>query len=210
MRRIRVVKWLTAVLIMLSAMAGMIVILVPNQSWYRYLYEQQNLESKTGITVFEAEFNYEYMVDEIMGNQIVSGMASFTSSEHLQNRLEQLGYMYQVSKWSCGIGIALVVGLLLLLRNQKWYECFQYGSILTVAATGVLAAVTVCLKPLHAFIFKSEYTELFGNDRQLTELLPDNWAFCTWMTGIGILLVLSLIFLLIYAGCKKSYSPHRF
>lgn len=210
MKRTKAVKWLTAVLIMLSALTGMIVIMIPSQAWYRYLYEQQNMEAVTGISVFEAEFNYEYMTDEVMGNQTISGMASFETSEHLQNRLEQLGELYRVSKWICGIGIVLIVGLLLILRNQKWYECFQYGAILTGIEAVVLAGITVWLEPLRIFIFKSQYTELFGTDQHFTELLPDNWAFCTWITGIGILLVWILVFLLIYAVSRRSYRPHRF
>ena len=59
MKRARVMKWLTAVLLMLVATAGTVLILVPNQSWYHYLYERQGMSETTGVSVFEAEFNYD-------------------------------------------------------------------------------------------------------------------------------------------------------
>ena len=210
MKRARVMKWLTAVLLMLVAIAGTVLILVPNQSWYHYLYERQGMSETTGVSVFEAEFNYDYMVDQVMGHQAVTGMASFASGEHLQKCLSQLAMVYQISEWVCGIGIVLIVGCLILLRNQKWYECFRYGSMVTGISTGLLCLGTVLWRPLRLFVFKNRYGELFGMDPGFTGLLPEKWACYMWLTGVGLLLVMALVFLLIYAGSSRSYRPHRF
>lgn len=210
MKRIVVLKWLIGIALMGSTLTAMFLILVPRTEFYRYLYIHQNIEQSSGMTSFEAELNYDGLVQQIMGHTTIHGLSTYESSADLDAKLERFHIMYMCCKWICGLGLLLTVAGLIILRNQRWYECLKLGGLLTIGASLLLSGLATLLPSLHHFIINSQYQEYLGYDWTLVGILPKHWALC--MTGswfIGCLLIAGGI-LLIYQINHRRYRPHRF
>lgn len=195
---------------MMSSVTATILLLVPRREIYNYLYEQQKLEMQTQISVFEAELNYDGMIQQIIGNQRITGLSTYDSGERLNQILLWMHQIYQISKWVCGIGIMLTVIGLLILRNQKWYDVLRLGGIITMAVSAFAALAGFFIQPLRLFIWKSQYGVLLGNDPVLLEIFPKNWGLYTCVAGLGGILLIGFLLLILYFVSRRSYKPHKF
>lgn len=199
-----------AIIIMLSSVTATILLLVPRREIYNYLYEQQKLEIQNQISVFEAELNYDGMIQQIIGNQRITGLSTYDSGERLKQVLLWMRRIYQISKWVCGIGIMLTVIGLLILRNQKWYDVLKLGGIITMAVSAGAACAVFFIQPLRLFIWESQYGILLGNDPVLLEIFPKNWGLYTCISGLGGILLIGFLLLILYFVSRRSYKPHKF
>lgn len=203
-------KIILSIIIMLSAVTAVILLLLPRREIYNYLYEQQKLELQIQISTFEAELNYDGLIQQIIGNQKITGLSTYDSGERLNQILIWLQQIYQISKWICGTGILLVVAGLLLLRNQKWYDVLKLGGIITMALSGCTALAVFLVRPLRLFILESQYGMLLGNDPVLLEIFPRDWGLYTCVAGLSGILLIGLSLLILYFVSRRSYKPHKF
>ncbi|MCM1496269.1 MAG: DUF1461 domain-containing protein [Bacteroides sp.] len=210
MKKIRYLKIFVAVVIMISVISATLLLLVPRREIYNYLYEQQELEARTGMSAFEAELNYDGMIQQILGNQEITGMTTVGSSADLNNKLLRLQRIYRCAKWICGMGILLSVAGLIVLRNQKWYEVLNLGGLITMGISLLIAGISLLVRPCRLFILESRYEEYLGYDPLLVGILPEHWAFYTWLFGVGVVFLIGVLFLLLHLGSRKSYKPHKF
>lgn len=210
MKRILYLKIFVASIIMISVISATLLLLLPRREIYNYLYESQKMEERTGMSAFEAELNYDGMIQQILGNQEIVGLSTLASSGDLNNKILRLHRIYQCCKWICGMGILLSVAGLIVLRNQKWYDVLSLGGIITIGMSILTALISWLVKPLRLFILQSRYEEFLGYDLTLVGILPKDWALYTWLTGIGFVLVVGIIFVLLHLGSRRSYKPHKF
>lgn len=210
MKKIIGFKIFVGIIITFSVLTATILFLVPREEIYEHLYREQNLEVQTGISSFEAELNYDGIVQQTTGNQELTGLSTYPSSDDLQNKILRLRHIYQSCKWICGLGILLAVAGLIVLRNQKWYECLNLSGCITVGTGIVLLLVSLMVKPIRLFVWQSQYDEYLGFDPLLVSILPEKWAL--YMVGLGLLLILiiGMLFMLLHLGSRKSYKPHKF
>lgn len=210
MKKILYLKIFIAVVIMISVMSAAFLILVPRREIYNHLYEQQEMETRTGMSAFEAELNYDGMIQQILGNQEIVGLSTVTSSADLNNKLLRLRRLYQCTKWICGMGILLSVAGLIILRNQKWYNVLSLGGIITMGFSILIALFSLLFPPCRLFILESRYEEYLGYDPLLVGILPEKWALYTWLFGISFVFLIGVIFMLLHLGSRKGYKPHKF
>lgn len=210
MKRIVILKIITAIIIALTILSMAVLIVTPQTGLYEYLYEQQDLEASTGISVFEATLNYDSMVQQIMGRQEIIGMTTYSSSMDMQDKLEQLRKVYIGSRWMSGIGVVISILLLIFLRDRKWYESLNLGGLMAVGAAFLGVGVLWLLRPTRLFIFQSQYQEFFGYDSRFTGILPDQWALYSLFMGVAFVLFLGVVFGLIHLFARKDYHPHKF
>lgn len=203
-------KIILSIIIMFSAVTAVILFLLPRREIYNYLYEQQDLELQTRISAFEAELNYDGMIQQIIGNQKITGLSTYESGERLNQTLAWMQQIYQISKWVCGIGILLTVAGLLILRNQKWYDVLKLGGIITLAVSGISVLAVFLIQPLRQFILDSRYGILLGNDPVLLEIFPKDWGLYTCVVGLGAILLIGILLLILYFISRRSYKPHKF
>ena len=210
MKRIVYLKWLVGLALMCSILTAMVLVLIPRKEFYSYLYTRQNMEQLSGMTIFEADLNYDGLVQQIMGNAEIRGLSTYESSPDLDAKLERLHSMYVCCEWICGLGLLLIVAGIMILRTQRWYECLKLGGLLTVGMQILLAGVVAGLPALHHFVINSQYQEFLAYDEKLVEILPTNLALCmagSW--AVGCLLIAGIV-LLIYLVNHRKYRPHRF
>lgn len=210
MKKILYLKIFVAVVIMISVISAALLLLVPRREIYNYLYEQQGMETQSGMSAFEAELNYDGMVQQILGNQEITGMTTVGSSADLNNKILRLQRIYQCAKWICGMGILLSVAGLIILRNQKWYDVLSLGGIITMGVSLLLTFISLLVRPFRLFILQSRYEEYLGYDPLLVGILPEHWAFYTWLLGLGFVFFVGIIFMLLHLGSRRSYKPHKF
>lgn len=197
-------------IIMACVVSATILLLLPRREIYNYLYEQQKMDEQIEMSAFEAELNYDGIVQQIMGNQEVIGLSTYDSSEDLNNKILRLQRIYLCCKWICGMGILLSVAGLIVLRNQKWYEVLNLSGLITIGFSVLMASIGYFVKPFRLFIFESQYGEFFGYDPMLVRILPEHWALYTFLIGTGFVLFIGIIFMLLHIGSRKSYKPHKF
>ncbi len=201
---------ITALAVTVSVLTGTILFLIPRQEIFHALYEQQEMEKQTGMSAFEAELNYDCMIQQLMGEQEIIGMTTYPSSDDLRDKLYRLHKMYQCSKWLCGISILLATAGMLVLRKQKWYECLWIGGGISISiGIGTILPLWL-IKPLRLVFFFSQYEEYLGYDLRLVEILPQNWAMDTWICGVGFITIIGLILILLSFGIRRAYKPHKF
>lgn len=210
MKKILYLKIFVAVIIMACVVSATILLLLPRREIYNYLYEQQKMDEQIEMSAFEAELNYDGIVQQIMGNQEVIGLSTYDSSEDLNNKILRLQRIYLCCKWICGMGILLSVAGLIVLRNQKWYEVLNLSGLITIGFSVLMASIGYFVKPFRLFIFESQYGEFFGYDPMLVQILPEHWALYTFLIGTGFVLFIGIIFMLLHIGSRKSYKPHKF
>ncbi len=210
MKKIVILKIIAAVIIALTIISMAVLVVTPQTRLYEHLYEQQNLEVSTGISVFEATLNYDGIIQQIMGRQEITGLTTYDSSTDLQNKLERLRKVYIGCKWMCGIGIVISIVFLILLRNRKWYESLNLGGLIAIGASFLGTVYLWLFCPTRLFIFQSQYQELFGYDSRFTGILPENWALYSLLIGLSFVLIFGVLFGLIHLGTGKDYNPHKF
>lgn len=203
-------KWLLAIIFVCSVFALAVLIVIPQKTIYCWLYEQQELEAQSGISEFEAELNYDGLLQQIMGNQEIHENLTYDSEPQLQRILEYLNQIYYICKWTAGIGIVISIVGMLLLRKQKWYECLKLSGILTLILDAVLVLVTYTIAPLRNILWNSQYELLLGEDATLSRILPDYWACYTELAGVAVICIAGLLMLAAYGISRKSYRPHKF
>lgn len=210
MKKIVILKIITAIIIAVTILSTAVLIVTPQTRLYEYLYEQQNMEAATGMSDFEAALNYDGMVRQIMGQQEITGLTTYSSSTDLQNKLERLRMIYIGCRWVCGIGIVISIVFLILLRNRKWHESLNLGGLFAMVASLLGTAGLWLCRPTRLFIFQSQYQELFGYDVRFTGMLPEHWALYSLLLGLTYVLILGVLFGLVHLGTGKDYNPHKF
>lgn len=210
MKKIRYLKFFVAAVIMFSVLSAALLLLLPRRELYNYLYEQQEMDVQTGISAFEAELNYDGIIQQILGNREITGLSTVSSSGDLNNKILRLQRIYQCSKWICGMGILLSVAGLIVLRNQKWYDVLSLSGILIIGFDIIVVLVSVLVRPLQLFILNSRYEEFLGYDPVLVSILPESWALYTWLAGVSFVFLVGIIFVLLHLGSRRSYKPHKF
>lgn len=203
-------KWLLAVILTCSILAGTILLIIPQKKIYGWLYEQQKIEQVSGLSNFEAELNYDGLIQQVIGNQKIQGLSTYTSSLQLQHIVERLQQVYDICRWVAGIGTGIVVIGLLLLRKQKWYECLKLGGIFTLISAGVLVLISYVLTPLRSFFWESQYEVIFTEDKLLNTILPLHWAFYTELLAVLVLCIAGAVLLIWYGSSRQSHRPHKF
>lgn len=210
MKKIVILKIIAAIIIALTILSMAVLIVTPQTRLYEHLYEQQNLEASTGISVFEASLNYDGIIRQIMGQQEITGLTTYDSSTDLQNKLVRLRRVYISCRWICGIGIVISIVFMILLRNRKWYESLNLGGLIAIGASLLGTGSLWLISPMRLFIFESQYQELFGYDSKFTGMLPENWALYSLLIGLTFVLVFGVLFGVIHLSTGKDYNPHKF
>lgn len=210
MKKIVILKIITTVIIAVTLLAAAVLVITPWTSIYDKLYEQQDLEAVTGISSFEAALNYDGILQQIMGRQDVTGLATYASSEDMQDKIEQLQTIYLNARWVCGIGIVLSMLGLIALRNRKWYESLNLGGLIAVGLSLLGIGALWLIPAMRSFIFQSRYQELFGYDSLFTSMLPEKWALYMLLSGLFFEIIVAFVFGLIYLAARKEHHPHKF
>lgn len=210
MKRTIIFKIFIAIILTGTVIAAVVLVLFPRREVYNYLYEQQDMEERSGWSSFEAELNYDCMVEKVTGELESDWQPLIPFSADLNDKLLRLRQFYQCCKWICGLGTLITVAGLILLKNQKWYECLKLGGCFIIGADVLIAAGTLAIRPLRLFVLNSQYNEFLGYDMTLVSTLPDRWALYMEIAGTGLILLAGIFFLLLHFFSRRSYRPHKF
>lgn len=74
----------------------------------------------------------------------------------------------------------------------------------------LITLLSLLIPPCRLFILESRYEEYLGYDPLLVGILPEKWAFYTWLFGISFVFIIGVIFMLLHLGSRKGYKPHKF
>ena len=210
MKKILFIKIIVVLAVVVTVLSGTVLFVVPRREIYQLLFEQQGMEAQVGMSAFEAQLNYDGILQQIAGNQKVTGLMTYVSSDDLRDKIIRLHEIYQCSKWLCGIGFLLAIVGLIILRKQKWHDCLLWGGIASIGISALTVLPLYLVKSLRLFFFGSQYEEYLGYDPILVSILPKDWALYTWLGGAGLAIVIGVILILFYFGSRKEYKPHQF
>lgn len=210
MKKILIIKILIALIIALSILAATFLILTPRRELYNYLYEAQQMELSTGVSAFEAELNYDGIIQQIIGEGEIVGLSTYDSGSDLEKDIFVWQQIYKWCKWICGIGVLLAVGGVILMKNQKWYECLNWAGWITIGMNIIATSMVLLVRPLRLLVLHSQYNVFIGSEPLLIQILPEGIALYTYLTGTIMVLIAGIVCILLYLGSRKSYKPHKF